>query len=238
MLDRLLDFIWPRRCELCGRPVDRRGRHVCADCVNRLPFIPTRGCCKRCGRDAVGLDAEFECEECKAFKPSYDRVASVMRMDGAAREMLNAYKFRYHYWLRDDLVEWMAAAVNARFRADEIDVVLAVPLTWKRLLNRGYNQCRVLAKPLAKILGKPCPPFVMKRVNAPRQQARLSEEERRKNVVGTFAVRRPEVVRGKVVLVVDDVMTTGSTLSECARVLKKAGASKVYCVSFVRSLKT
>lgn len=230
--------MWPRTCEVCGRPVDRPGRHVCSDCLNRLPFVPATGCCRRCGRDALGLDAEFLCEDCRAYRPRFDRAASALRMDGDAREMLNAFKFRNHYWLRDDLVDFLEAAVRARFDVAQVDVVLSVPSTLFRLWDRGYTPCRVLAKPLARRLGKPCPPFVLRRKNAPKRQGRLSEAERRTNVIGTFGVMRPAVVAGKTALLVDDVMTTGSTLSECAAELKRAGAARVWCVSLVRSLHT
>ncbi len=230
--------MWPRTCEVCGRPVDRPGRHVCSDCLNRLPFVPATGCCRRCGRDALGLDEEFLCEDCRAYRPHFDRAASALRMDGEAREMLNAFKFRNHYWLRDDLVDFLEAAVRARFDVAQVDVVLSVPSTLFHLWDRGYTPCRVLAKPLARRLGKPCPPFVLRRKNAPKRQGRLSEAERRTNVIGTFGVMRPAVVAGKTALVVDDVMTTGSTLSECAAELKRAGAARVWCVSLVRSLRT
>ena len=238
MLAKVLDIVWPRICEVCERPVDRSGRHVCSDCLNRLPFVPTTGCCRRCGRDALGLDAEFLCEDCRAYRPHFDRAASALRMDGEAREMLNAFKFRNHYWLRDDLVDFLEAVVRARFDVAQVDVVLSVPSTLFHLWDRGYTPCRVLAKPLARRLGKPCPPFVLRRKNAPKRQGRLSEAERRTNVIGTFGVMRPAVVAGKTALVVDDVMTTGSTLSECAAELKRAGAARVWCVSLVRSLHT
>lgn len=159
-------------------------------------------------------------------------------MEGVAREMLNAFKFRNHHWLRDDLVDFLEASVRARFDVAGIDCVLSVPSTILRLWDRGYTPCRVLAKPLARRLGKPCPPFVLRRKNAPRRQGRLSEEERRVNVIGTFGVMRPAVVAGRTTLLVDDVMTTGSTLSACAAELKDAGAARVWCVSLVHSLHT
>lgn len=225
-------------CEVCGRPVDRAGRHVCSNCLNRLAFVPATGCCRRCGRAAPGLDAEFLCEDCRMYRPHFDRAASALRMEGEAREMLNAFKFRNHYWLRDDLVDFLEAAVRARFDVAKIDCVLSVPSTLLHLWDRGYTPCRVLAKPLARRLGKPCPPFALRRKNAPKRQGRLSEAERRTNVIGTFGVMRPAVVAGQTALVVDDVMTTGSTLSECAAELKRAGAARVWCVSLVRSLRT
>lgn len=238
MLDRVLDVVWPRDCEVCGRPVDRPRRHVCSECLNRIPFVPTAGCCRRCGRDACGLGVDFLCEDCREFRPAFDRGASAMRMEGVAREMLNAFKFRSHHWLRDDFVDFLEAAARSRLDVAKVDLVVAVPSVPLRFWDRGCNPARLLAKPLARRIGKPAPRFVVRRANSPMRQGTLGEAERRANVVGTFAVMRPGVVAGKTVLLVDDVMTTGSTLSECAATLKRAGAGQVWCVSLVRSLRT
>lgn len=238
MLAKILDVVWPRACEICGKAADRPGRHICSDCLNRLPFVPATGCCRRCGREALGLDGEFLCEDCRVRRPHFDRAASALRMEGDARRMLNDFKFHDHHWLRDDFVDFLEATARARFEVSRIDLVLSVPSTAFRLLNRGYSPCRILARPLAKRLGRPCPPFVLRRANAPRRQALLSEEERRTNVIDTFAVMRPNVVRGRTVLLLDDVMTTGATLSEGAAELKRAGAARVWCLSLTRSLRT
>ena len=235
MVEKILDFIWPRNCEACGRPVDRPGRHFCSDCLNRLPFTPTDGCCRRCGRAAEKLDGEFLCEDCRTYRPSFDRAASALSFEGDAREAMNAFKFRNHLWLRDDLVDWMEAVARARFKVGEIDVIVAMPSTFWHRLDRGYNQCVYLARALAKRLGKPYAPFVLRRKGRPKRQGGLSEEERRTNVIGTFRVLRPRAIAGKTVMVVDDIMTTGSTLSECAAELKSAGASRVWCVTLARS---
>ena len=238
MLEQILDFIWPRTCEACRRPVDRPGRHFCSDCINRLPFLPVDGCCRKCGRAAEKLDGEYLCSDCRAYRPAYDRAASALAFDGDAREAMNAFKFRNHLWLRDDLVDWIEAIVRARFKVGEIDVVVPMPSTLWHRIDRGYNQCAYLAKTLAKRLQKPYEGGALRRKGHPRRQGGLDEDERRENVVGTFAVRRPAAVEDRTVLVVDDIMTTGSTLSECASELKRAGAVRVWCATLARSLRT
>lgn len=235
MIGRLFDFFWPRDCEVCGRPADRPGRHVCSDCLMRLPFIPTDGCCRRCGCDVHRLDGEFLCEDCRVHRPAFDRSASAVRFEGEARKMLLDFKFNRHLWLKDDFADWLEATARARFRTGEIDIVLPVPLKFRRRLDRGYNQCDYLAAALARRLDRPVAKNVLKRVGKPARQSSLSEDERRENAKGTFAVRREEPVRGKTVLVVDDVMTTGSSLSECAKVLKTAGARRVWCIALMHS---
>jgi len=235
--EQILDFIWPRVCEACGRPVDRPGRHFCSDCLNRLPFAPTDGCCRLCGRAAEKLTGEYLCTDCRDLKPSFDRAASALSFDGDAREAMNAFKFRNHLWLRDDLVDWMEAMLRARFKVAEIDVVVPMPATLWHRLDRGYNQCDYLGRALAKRLDKPYAPRALKRKGSPKRQGGLSEEERRTNVLGTFAVRQPAAIAGRTILVVDDIMTTGSTLSECAAELKRSGAARVWCLTFARSLR-
>ena len=238
MLAEILDVIWPRTCEACRRPVDRPGRHFCSDCLNRLPFTPTDGCCRRCGRAAEKLDGEFLCEDCRTYRPSFDRAASALSFEGDAREAMNAFKFRNYLWLRDDLVDWMEAVARARFKVGEIDGIVAMPSTFLHRVDRGFNQCAYLARALAKRLGKPYVPFALRRKGRPKRQGGLSEEERRTNVIGTFGVLRPRAISGKTVMVVDDIMTTGSTLSECAAELKRTGAVRVWCVTVARSHKS
>lgn len=224
---------------MCGRPSDRPGRHVCADCLNRIPFLPQTGCCRVCGRAVAGQGAEFLCEDCRrpSTRPAFDRAASAASYEDAVREMVHSYKFRQHLWLRSDFADWMEAALAARFDVAQIDAVMPVPSTLSRRINRGCNQSEYLAAELARRFDRVHLPRALRRVGSPKRQAGLSEEERRENAKGTFAVRRPELVRGRTLLVVDDVMTTSSTLSECARVLKEAGAWRVWCAALARSVR-
>lgn len=237
--ERVLDLLWPRRCEACRRPGDRPGRFLCTDCLNRVPFVPTDGVCRVCGRAVEGLGGEYLCEDCSRRKtaPAFDRAASAFRFEGVAREMLLDYKFNRHLWLRDDFADFLEGTVRARFDAAAIDLVLPMPVTAFHRLDRGYNQSAILAATLADRLDRRFDASVLKRIGSPKRQAELSEDERRENVKGTFAVRRAGLVRGRTVLVVDDVMTTGSTLSAAAEALKASGAGRVWCVTLARSVR-
>jgi ComF family protein len=201
----------------------------------RLPFIPVDGCCRRCGCDVHRLDGEFLCEDCRVHRPRFDRSASALRFEGDARKMLVDFKFNRHLWLRDDFTDWLEAAARARFKVEEIDLVLPVPMKFFRRIDRGYNQCGILASALSRRLGIPAAGRILRRTGSPARQSSLSEDERRENVKGTFLVRNAQAVSGKTVLMVDDVMTTGSTLSECAGVLKEAGCERVWCLTLMRS---
>ena len=219
----------------------------------RLPFMPRDGLCRKCGRDAAGLDGEFLCQDCRTHKPHFDRAASVFRFTGDARELVNAFKFRERLELRDDLVDFLEGLARAHFRVEEIDCVVPVPSTLGHRILRGYNQCAELAKPLAKRLGKPCL-NLLKRVGCPKRQGGLGEAERRENVIDTFKCR-PEIKRiilakkgtrhscrvkeksESTILLVDDIMSTGSMLSEAAKTLKEAGVGRVWTIALARSIR-
>ena len=170
--------------------------------------------------------------------PHFDRAASAVRFEGDARELVNSFKFRARIWLRDDFVDWLEGVLRARFHVDEVDLVVPMPSTLFHRWNRGYNQSAVMAHSLARRIGRPYGRLVLRRKGHPKKQSGLDEAERRQNAIGTFAVMRPSAIRGKTVLLVDDIMTTGSTLSECAAELKLSGARRVWCVSLARSIRS
>jgi ComF family protein len=223
---------------MCGSACDRPGRHVCAACLMRVPFAAQDGCCRVCGREVEGLAGEFLCGDCEERRPGFDRAASAVRFEEPARSMLLQFKNAGHIWLSEDFADWIEAAARARFDVIAVDAVLPMPVTTPHMMDRGYNQCAILAKGLAKRIGRRFAGDVLSRCGSPRRQAGLSEEARRENAKGTFAVTRPELARGRTLLVVDDVMATGSTLSECAKALKAAGASRVLCATIARSIMT
>ena len=215
LLQRVLDLLWPRNCEICGRPVDREARYICAECLNRIPFVRPE-------------DGIYE----------IDDAASAVRFECETREIINGYKFKNSIWLKDDFVDWIEAAARSRFDVAAIDAVIAIPTTLSHRINRGYNQSALLAESLAKRLDRRFLGRAVARTGHPKRQSSLSEEERAENVKGTFVVREPELVRGRTILLVDDIMTTGSTLSECAKTLKDAGAWRVWSVTLARSVRT
>lgn len=205
----------------------------------RIPFLPQTGCCQLCGRAVEGFEGAYLCEDCSgAYKPQYDRAGSAFRFELDARRLLLNYKFNCHIWLKDDLTDALEGAARARFEVTAIDVILPMPITTWHRIDRGYNPSAYLAEALSERLDRRFDARVLLRCGHPVRQAGLDEKRRRENVKGTFTVRRPEWIRGRTVLIVDDVMTTGATFSECARVLKAAGARTVWCLSLARSIRT
>ena len=234
-----MDAVWPRRCavEGCGRPVDRPGRHVCSACFAALPYHDRRGC-RICGSvPAADEPNDFVCADCLAFPPAYDLCRSAVRHEFAARQLVLDLKFRRWTWLQADLVDLLEGAARARLEVPAVDLVVPVPLHRGRRFVRRFNQAGLLAEGLAARIGRVCMGDALARIRDTGHQSRLGGEERRMNVKGAFEVRRAPYVRGRTVLLVDDVSTTGATLSECAAALKRAGAGRVWCLTVARSVR-
>lgn len=203
----------------------------------RIQFLTQEGCCRVCGRSVEDAKGGFICEECKTRRPHYDAVASTVRFVDEARELLLKYKSAEGLWLKDDLVDWIEAAARSRYDIASVDVVIPMPITIYHRVDRGYNQCVYLARALAKRIDRRCIENAVVRCGRPKRQAGLSEEERIENVKGTFKALNTSYIKGRTILLVDDVMATGSTLSECAKVLKEAGAWRVWGLTLARSVR-
>lgn len=229
MTDRLhaitriaIETVYPKRCAGCRR----RGVWVCGTCEAAVArFRPPW--CVGCG---VPTD-RFRCA-CHDRPPTLSAVRSVGPYDGWLRDAVLLFKYQDE-WSR---VEHFAPAlIDALVDVEAFDALVAVPLHPKRLRERGYNQSEVLANAVGRRLGKPCLRAI-ERVRATPHQARLGAAERPANVAGAFAPRRDVAVEGLSVVLVDDVVTTGSTLAECAAVLRTAGAREVRALTIAREL--
>ena len=151
--------------------------------------------------------------------------------------MILDFKFNRHLWIRDDLVDFLEAAVRVRFDVSSIDLVIPMPTTIIHRWDRGYNQCEPIARLLARRIGRRLDVRSLARCGSPKRQSSLTEQERRENAKGTFIVRRPRLIRGRTILVVDDILTTGATMSDAARALKESGAARVWAATLARSIR-
>ena len=229
--DRLLDLLLPPRCLGCGAPVAATGT-LCTACWRAITFLGAP-CCACCGYPFdFDLGPGGLCGACLAAPPQFDRARAVMRYDEASRHLILALKHGDRLHLAPALAQWMQRA-GAELLADA-DLVLPVPLHWTRLFARRYNQAAVLAQAIAKAGG---PPFaathLIRRRRTP-SQGNKNATARRRNVAGAFAVKDADKLSGKRVVVIDDVLTTGATVEECARVLKRAGAVRVDVLTLAR----
>jgi len=208
---------------------------LCWDCratvkVVQLPF------CERCGDPVAGaVTGLFECAGCRKINPSFDWARSAVRYEGVAKACLRRFKYNAGTWLLDDLTDWLWALWQAcPSIVQTANVVTCVPLHPKRERERGYNQATLLGRRLATRIGIPFQERLLWRTRATATQTHLTAAQRAHNVKGVFTVPWPSRVRGARVLLVDDVMTTGATVNECARALKAAHADSVMVLTVAR----
>lgn len=169
------------------------------------------------------------CAECLDQRPFYDQLFYYGLFDGVLKEALHCLKYRP---LRR-LAKPLARLMDSLLLPDGIDMVVAVPLHKKRLIERGFNQSALLARLFANHRGLPFDPFVIKRNVHNPPQSQLKKTERLKNVHNIFEVA--DCVEGKAIIIFDDVITTGATINECARALRSRGAAQVYAVAVARA---
>ena len=230
-------LLFPSSCRLCGILLDRPGeRVVCRGCLDRMS--PRRGpACPVCGRFFEG-DAEGHlCRRCLADRPAFAAHRSCGVYGGTLKDVILLFKYRRYAPLAGPLARFAEAALGGEAELWEgADGFVPVPLHPARRRERGFNQSRLLARELAGRRGLPVlRGSLVKLRNAP-PQAGLRAADRERNVVGAYAARRPGRVRGKVLVLVDDVTTTGATLRECARVLLEAGAKEVRAITLAQAL--
>ena len=228
----LINVVFPPVCMKCGEICGSAGG-VCAECFSKLLFV-TEPFCHRCGRPVDKIAKEWGfCPFCKAMKEVYfDEARSALIYDENSSPLILALK----YADRTENAPLLAKWINLTSKGITADVVVPVPLFRNRLLQRRYNQAALLAKEVAEMKGLRYEPLLKRNRNTG-NQGNLSANERRRNVKGAFSVVKGCDVRGKTVMVVDDVMTTGATLNECAKTLKKAGAKKVIVLTLATVLK-
>lgn len=212
LIPYLLDLLYPSKCAFCGALIEKKCRGCCEKCEKNLPFTKNGG--KQSGNFfTVSLSPLY-----------YER---------EVRDALLRYKFQRMSAYCEPFGILMADCVSA-YLENQVDIVTWVPLSGKRLKKRGFDQSQLLAETMAQELWLPCKPVLEKTVHTAQQSRTGSAEKRRANVSGAYQVRDKSLVSGKTVLLIDDIVTTGATFSECARMLGIAGAERVYCAALAR----
>jgi len=229
-----LNLLFPPLCVACRAHVADPGS-LCSDCWRQVSFIEGP-VCTACGLPFdLGPGGETLCAACHAKPPRFDRACSVMRYDDASRRLVLALKWADRLDLSPAFARWMER--SGRSLLEEADLIVPVPLHRFRLWRRRYNQAAVIAQGLAKASGRAYEPTLLQRLRATPSQGKMpSAKARRRNMLGAFAVPKPRraEVKGRTVLLVDDVLTTGATLDACARSLKRAGAARVLALTLAR----
>lgn len=229
------DLILPARCVSCGSRVDDHGG-VCASCWSALTFIE-KPLCIDCGIPfEVAVEGEVRCAGCMAAKPAFAPLRAAIVYDEGSRPIILRFKHSDATHCAPLLAQWMARA-GAEILADA-DYLIPVPLHRWRLFRRRYNQSALLATAVSKLTGVPTAPMALRRVRLTQSQGRLNKAERARNVQGAFALGAgwAEQLAGKNVVLVDDVSTTGATLTACAKALTKAGIATISSLTVAQTI--
>ncbi len=220
-----LDLLFPPACGGCGK----LGVRWCADCQQKLALIP-EPVCEICGEPQVSVKI---CKNCLAARPAFTALRSCAVFKEPIRPALHKLKYRREVGLGEALA-WNVAAFLDHL-GWQADAVIPIPLSEQRFSERGYNQVDLIAHPLARLMAWQYLPGALDRSRHTRSQVGLDARERRDNVSGAF-VAQPQLVKGRTILLMDDVATTGATLDSASRALIEAGAAQVYALTFAKAI--
>jgi competence protein ComFC len=221
-LSALADLFYPERCVGCER---RASDVLCRTCFDALPRVGSP-VCRRCGLPTAF--ATFVCEECKNVDFGFQSARAPLKYDGVGKQVVHALKYRGY----KRVVGRLAAPLMVQVVGEgHFDAVVPVPLHKSRLRKRGFNQAELLARGVAEKM-KATVSDTLGVVRSTRDQVELSAAQRRANVAGAYTATRP--LRGKILLI-DDVFTTGATMSACAGTMVRAGAKEVHALSLCRT---
>ena len=231
LVEPVLTVVFPATCPACRRPLAQPSRGpLCGPCWQAVPRHNTTSC--RCGLPVS--PERSSCGRCRRGHQPLSAGVSLGPYEGPLRAVIHELKYRGRRRVAGRLAGMLLEDQQVRALVEGSDVLVAVPLHPRRLRERGFNQAALLAEELGRRAGRPCGDRALVRRKDTSPQAGLSAAARRRNVADAFAVRRRGLVAGHVVMLVDDILTTGATAHACARMLKEAGADEVRLLSVAR----
>lgn len=214
------------RCILCKKLLLFEPHPFCYSCLEKIPWIREKTC-KKCGKEERISDTQL-CYDCFHTSHLFEQGLSLFTYRGEGRRIIHEIKFEGNKKLGFWVGKQMGKKIQKGHWKDSLDMILPIPLHFKRLQERGFNQSEKLAKGITAILNISLETNLLRRIVDTPHQTDLSRKQRQENIKNAFQVEDPEILLGKRILLVDDVYTTGSTIDACAKVLKEAGAKKVY----------
>jgi len=233
-LRAMASLLYPPVCTICSTNV-AAGEYLCEECETKITRIVPPFCAKCSEPFAGAITAAFTCANCAHRTLHFDTAVAAYRSRGIVRRVILDFKYGRQMHLRHLVARWLLAALDDdRLRGRRFDVIIPVPLHPARERERGFNQAALLVKLLSKRMSIETKPL-LERIRYTTTQTAFDRAERMENLHGAFRLRKNAGVRDLRVLLIDDVLTTGSTLSECARILRKAGAISVHAATAARA---
>jgi len=238
----LLNFVFPLDCKICEKPIrESKGYSICEDCFKTIELIE-RPYCIKCGKPLIPTDffkqnREILCLDCKREKYSFEFSRSTGIYDKVLKKCIHLFKYYGEKKLAKPLGKLMVDSLvkNDEFKR-KIDLIIPVPLHRNDLKKRGFNQSVLLGKVTGDYLSIPVRENVLVKKKLTPFQVNLSKKERKINILRAFSVEKPEEIKGKNILILDDVFTTGATVEECTKELMKARAKNIFVLTLARTV--
>ncbi|MEQ1789587.1 MAG: ComF family protein [Rickettsiales bacterium] len=236
MKERILNLLFPPQCLNCDVRVPTHGT-LCLPCWQQIGFISDPMC------ECCGLPFDYDigehalCASCLQTRPAYGRARAAFRYDEHSRKLITRFKYADQTQLAKIYGTWLAKAGGEIIA--QTDIIIPVPLHYWRFVHRRFNQSALLAQVVSRKTGLKYLPNGIKRTRHTTPQTGLTRKQREKNVKGAFIIppRYAEKIKGRNILLIDDVITTGSTIEQCTKILLKAGAAQVNVLTLARTVK-
>ncbi len=223
------DLMFPPKCIYCGTLLKPETRPlICRDCAENIPVYGNK--CAKCGGELNFVDGRPVCTTCRVAGRYFDGCLTSAGYDGKMRDAILEFKFKYRMYMSDALAVFLTdklreIGVNMR----NIDYITSVPCDIARQKERGFDSAGLIAKEVAKKLGIPYRNDVISKIRCTASQRGMNASQRAENVKGSYKTEKIPEVKGKSILLIDDILTTGATLMEVSRTLKRSGANYVFC---------
>jgi ComF family protein len=233
----LIQFLLPPQCPCCEKFLKEDQQGFCSKCLSEVRWIEPPFCTV-CGVPFISREAEnHPCGGCLTRRKYFTMARALGAYEGSLQEAIHRWKYRGKTYLTPFFAQWMAEGLNRYWEPDAFDLLVPVPLHPQRLRERGFNQVLLLVKEISVRTGIPYEKKILQKKRPTTPQVALSGMERERALRGAFHVIGKEGLTGRSVLLIDDVYTTGATVNECSKVLRRGGAKRVDVLTLAHAIK-